>query len=186
MPDSIKTYGWGLDENSGSSSGGDATFGVNYSSYSSYLKATTNCQSTNSTIISVAKTGMNYSSGGYKNPSSTYQAMYNLFEYLNAKMTYDYYYDSLKGAVKAWTSKYANCCDSAHLMNACARSLGVPGRYVHAYCTFSSGLQTGHVWSEVLCGTSWKTADLVSDYNYLGYKTNTTVTLYNRYATLPF
>lgn len=186
LPDSMKTYGWGLDENSSSSSGGDATFGVDYSSYASYLKATTNCQSTNSTIISVAKTGMNYSSGGYKNPSSTYQAMYNLFEYLNNKMTYDYYYDSQKGAVKAWSSKYANCCDSAHLMNACARSLGVPGRYVHAYCSFSSGLTTGHVWSEVLCGSSWKTADLVSDYNYLGYKTNTTLSTYGRYATLPF
>lgn len=188
LPDGIKTYGWGLDESSssGTSSGGDATFGVDYSSYSSYLKPTTNCQSTNSTIISVAKTGMKYSSGGYKNPTSTYQAMYNLFEYLNAKMTYDYYYDSQKGALKAWSSKYANCCDSAHLMNACARSLGVPGRYVHAYCTFSSGLQTGHVWSEVLCGTKWYTADLVSAYNYLGYKTNTTVSTYGRYATLPF
>ena len=178
-----------MDESSGTSSGSGATFGVDYSSYASYLKATTNCQSTNSTIISVAKTGMKYTGGNYgsySNPSSTYQAMVNLFEYLNDKLTYDYYYDSQKGALKAWTSKYANCCDSAHLMNACARSLGVPGRYVHAYCRFSSGLTTGHVWSEVLCGTSWKTADLVSDYNYLGYKTNTTLSTYGRYATLPF
>lgn len=189
LPDSMKSNPWGLfDDGSGgtTSSGGDATFGVNYSAYSSYLISSTWCQSKNATIISVAKTGMKYASGGYANPTSTYQAMYNLFEYLNSKMIYDYYYDTQKGALKSWTSKYANCCDHAHLMNACARSLGVPGRYVHGYCRFSSGLLTGHVWSEVLCGTSWKTADLVSDYNYLGYKTSTTLELYNRYATLPF
>lgn len=188
LPDSMKSSPWGLfdDGSGGTTTGGDATFGVNYSAYSSYLISSTWCQSKNSTIISVAKTGMKYSSGGYANPSSTYQAMYNLFEYLNSKMTYDWYYDTQKGALKSWQTKLANCCDHAHLMNACARSLGVPGRYVHAYCRFSSGTLTGHVWSEVLCGTSWKTADLVSDYNYLGYKTSTTLELYNRYATLPF
>ena len=177
---------------SGTASSGDATFGNNFSSYSSYLKKTAYCHSTNATIISVAKTGMKYSSGtygGYSNPSSTYQAMFNLFEYLNDKTHYDWYYDSDKGATGVWSSKYGNCCDMAHLMNACARSLGVPGRYVHGYCKFSSGTTTGHVWSEVCTNASsakWYTADLVSDYNYLGYKTNTTLTLYNRYAELPF
>ncbi len=191
LPDTIKSFLWGTDgsESSGSTSGDGATFGYDYSAYSKYLGATTNCQATNSTIISVAKTGMKYTGGNYasyKNPSNTQQAMANLFEYLNDKTTYDGYYDSQKGAVKTWTSKYGNCCDMAHLMNACARSLGVPGRYLHGYCRFSSGLQTGHVWSEVRCGSSWKTADLVSDYAYLGYKTNTTLTFYSYYATLPF
>ena len=96
-----------------------------------------------------------------------------------------------------WNAKQGNCCDMAHLMNACARSLGVPARYRHGNCTFSSGKTTGHVWAEVYCGSSgiaagdsdgWLTADLVSYYNYLGYKTSTT----NYYSsgdkkiTLPF
>ncbi|MBE6928234.1 MAG: transglutaminase domain-containing protein [Ruminococcaceae bacterium] len=167
---------------------GDATFGNNYSSYAKYLVPTANCQSNNSTIITVAKTGMNYSSGtygGYANPTSTYQAIFNLFEYLNDKTSYEYYYDTSRGALGVWRDKCGNCCDMAHLMIACSRSLGVPGRYAHGYCHFSS-MSTGHVWATIYCGSQWYTADLVSNYNYLGYKTNRTGTLYNYYATLPF
>jgi transglutaminase-like putative cysteine protease len=125
---------------------------------------------------------MNYGS----TPTSTYGAMYNLMNYLNDNIGYGYYYDTYYGAVGTWNNREGNCCDSAHLMIACARSLGVPGRYVHAYASFSSGLVTGHVWAEVLCGNEWWTADLVSDYNYLGYKTNSTLEVYGRYRELPF
>ena len=173
------------DAGSSTPSAGDAVFGNNFSSYSKYLARTSYCHSDNATIISVAKTGMKYGS----TPTTTYQAMYNLFEYLNDKTHYDYYYNTEKGATGVWSSKYGNCCDMAHLMNACARSLGVPGRYVHGYCRFSSGLTTGHVWSEVCTNSStdkWYTADLVSDYNYLGYKTSSTLELYSRYVELPF
>lgn len=164
---------------SSSTSSGSATFGADYSAYSAYTVPTSNCQSKNATIIAVAQTGMKYSSGshgGYANPTNTYQAMFNLMEYLNAKTSYSYYSNTSKGALGTWNAKSGNCCDMAHLMNACARSLGVPARYRHGYCVFSSGLKTGHVWSEVYCGSSygWKTADLVSAYNYLGYKTSTT------------
>lgn len=160
-------------------SSGNATFGADYSSLSAYTVPTSNCQSTNATIIAVAKTGIKYSSGshgGYANPTNTYQAMFNLMEYLNAKTSYSYYSNTSKGALGTWNAKSGNCCDMAHLMNACARSLGVPARYRHGYCIFSSGLRTGHVWAEVYCGSSygWKTADLVSASNYLGYKTSTT------------
>ncbi|MGM9554163.1 MAG: transglutaminase domain-containing protein [Faecousia sp.] len=197
LPASVSVKGWddliaSLGGSTGSGSSGNATFGADYSAYSKYLVPTTNCQSNNATIISVAKTGMAYtgSSRCYSSPSNTYQAMVNLFEYLNDKTSYSYYENTSKGALGTWNAKTGNCCDMAHLMNACARSLGVPGRYRHGNCTFQSGLRTGHVWSEVYCGSSygWKTADLVSDYNYLGYKTSTT----NYYssadltATLPF
>ncbi len=167
---------------------GDATFGYNYSSYASYILPTANCQSTNATIISVAKTGMNYSSGtygGYANPSNTYQAIFNLFEYLNDKTSYLYYFDTSRGALGVWRDKQGNCCDMAHLMIACSRSLGVPGRYAHGYCHFSS-MSCGHVWASILCGSTWYTADLVSNYNYLGYKTNRTGTFYSYYRELPF
>jgi len=173
---------------SGTYSEGDATFGVDYSAYAKYLVPSSNCQSTNATIITVAKTGMYYSSGtygGYSNPTSTYQAIFNLFEYLNDKTSYEYYYDTSRGALGVWRDKCGNCCDMAHLMNACARSLGVPGRYAHGYCHFST-MSTGHVWATIYCGTKWYTADLVSNYNYLGYKTNTTGTFYSYYASLPF
>ncbi len=173
---------------------GNATFGQDFSSYSRYLVPTANCQSTNATLMSVAKTGMVY--GG--NPSNTYQAMKNLFNYLNDKTTYDYYANTHRGAYGVWRDKAGNCCDMAHLMIACARSLGVPGRYRHGYCHFSS-MSTGHVWADVFCGKQfasydnynsdgWLTADLVSYYNYLGYKTNRTSYFYgsDKCAELPF
>jgi transglutaminase-like putative cysteine protease len=144
--------------------------------------------------MSVAKTGMVY--GG--NPSNTYQAMKNLFNYLNDKTTYDYYANTHRGAYGVWRDKAGNCCDMAHLMIACSRSLGVPGRYRHGYCHFSS-MSTGHVWADVFCGKQfasydnynsdgWLTADLVSYYNYLGYKTNRTSYFYgsDKCAELPF
>ncbi len=180
MPSGISVELWS--KTNGTYVEGSATFGNDYSAYGNYLQPTSNCQSNNATIISVAKTGMNY--GGAA--TSTYSAMYNLMNYLNDNLAYDYYYDTQQGALNTWNYRSGNCCDCAHLMIACARSLGVPGRYVHGYCRFSSGLTTGHVWAEVLCGSEWYTADLVSDYNYLGYKTSTTLELYNRYVTLPF
>ena len=166
---------------------GDATFGADYSAHAKYLVPTKNCQSNNATIISVAKTGMMYSTNGYANPTNTYQAMWNLEKYLNAKTSYLSYYDTLRGALKTWTDKQGNCCDMAHLANACARALGVPGQYQHGYCRFSS-FSTGHVWSRVYCGADrgWLIIDTVSNSNYLGYKSNTTTTLYNTYAELPF
>ncbi len=180
LPTQAKAEAWAI--TNGTYVEGSAAFGNDYSGYTSYLQPTANCQSNNATIISVAKTGMNYGS----TPTSTYSAMYNLMEYLNDNIRYDYYYDTYYGALGTWNRRAGNCCDEAHLMVACARALGVPARYVHAYCRFTSGLTTGHVWAEVLCGNEWYTADLVSDYNYLGYKTNTTLSTYGRYTTLPF
>lgn len=186
LPNYCSATNWAV--TSGTYSEGDASFGVDYSAYAKYLVPTAYCQSTNATIISVAKTGMYYSSGtygGYSNPTNTYQAIFNLFEYLNDKTSYLYYYDTSRGALGVWRDKQGNCCDMAHLMIACSRSLGVPGRYAHGYCHFSS-MSTGHVWASILCGSKWYTADLVSNYNYLGYKTNTTGTFYSYYAELPF
>ncbi len=187
LPDECSVTAWSI--TSGTYVEGDATFGIDYSAYSKYLSPTNNCQSNNATIITVAKTGMNYSAGtygGYSSPSSTYQAIFNLFEYLNDKTSYIYYANTLRGALGVWRDKGGNCCDMAHLMIACSRALGVPGRYHHDYCHFSS-MSTGHVYAKILCGSTWYTADLVSNYNYLGYKTNRSAyTMSGPHAQLPF
>ncbi len=166
---------------------GDATFGQDFSSFSKYLVPTRNCQSNNATIISVAKTGMMYSNGGYSNPTNTYQAMWNLEKYLNHNTSYIYYANTYRGALGVWRDKGGNCCDMAHLAIACARALGVPGQYMHGYCIFAS-MSTGHVYARVYCGSAkgWQIIDTVSNSNYLGYKTNRTAELWNTYAELPF
>jgi transglutaminase-like putative cysteine protease len=168
---------------------GEATFGNDFSGYGDYLVPTANCQSTNATIKAAAKTAMNYTGGsGCAVPATTYQAMWNMEKYVNPKLTYDGYYDTQQGALNTWNYKSGNCCDMAHLACAMARSLGVPARYQHGYCRFNSGLETGHVWAQVYCGSSkgWQIIDWVSGYSYLGYKNNTTLTFYNSYAALPF
>ena len=149
------------------------------SKYPGYLKTTKNCQVTNATLKAVGKTAIG-------SATTLRKAAQNLTNYLNSKTAYDYYYNTVKGAYKTWTSKVGNCCDMAHLVIACARSQGIPARYVHAYCSFQSGLKCGHVYAELWTGSKWEISDIVSDYNYLGYKTSTTLSVYNRYAELPF
>ncbi len=196
LPSSLKVQTW-FKTIGGTT--GNATFGNNFSSYSKYLVPTANCPSTNTTIISVAKTGMLYSSGaqgGYSSPTTTYQAMFNLMEYINDKTSYEYYYDTHRGALKTWSDRQGNCCDMAHLVIACARSLGVPARYYHYYCHFSS-MSTGHVFAGLYCpdapGTNsynkagWLFADPVNNANYLGYQTHTNAYVKSGpWAELPF
>ena len=161
---------------------GEASFGNDFSAYAKYLVPTKNCYPTNATLITVAKTGMYYTGGdhgAYPNPSTTYEAMFNLMEYLNDMTSYDYYMNTVRGGLKTWTDKMGNCCDMAHLYNSCARALGVPAKYEHWNCTFSSST-TGHVWASVLCPDApqnningdgyWIWADMVNNPNYLGYQ----------------
>ena len=179
LPDSIDITTWAATM---ASVPGQAAFGNDFSSYSKFLVPTLNCPSTNATIISVAKTAMYYSAGadgGFADPKTTYEAMFNLMEYINDMTDYEFYMNSSRGALGVWRDRKGNCCDMAHLMNACARSLGVPGRYEHWNCTFSSST-IGHVFSAVLCPDApkpnqngengWLYADPVNNPNYLGYQ----------------
>ncbi len=196
LPESVAVKPWYEYLGVGS---GDASFGNDFSAYKQYMVPTANCPSTNATIVSVAKSGMAYSNGshgGYKKPSTTYQAMFNLMEFMQDKISYDSYYDTQQGALGTWNARSGNCCDMAHLMNACARSLGVPGRYSHWNCQFAV-TNTGHVWSDVYCpdapGTNkynkpgWLCADPVNSPNYLGYQNHTNeYRLSGPHASLPF
>ena len=149
--------------------------------FESYVKATSNCQVSSSTIQNLAKT---IKAQGY---SSTAQLARNIFNYLNSKTGYSYYYDTHKGAVQTWNSRTGNCCDLAHLMIAVSRACNIPARYCHARCYFSSGLVTGHVWAELYVDGSWRSCDLTSSRNSYGVINN----WYNcgsirRYTSLPF
>lgn len=140
--------------------------------YKKFLKATKNCQVGNATLKSVAQTGIKY--GG--TPSNMYTAAKHLVQYLNDKTSYSYYYNTRKGALGTWNARSGNCCDMAHLVNACARSVGIPGAYHNTTCRFSNGVY-GHVYADLWCGKAygWKVADIVNSANYLGYKTNVTI-----------
>ncbi len=183
LPASMKTGSW---YDNISATPGDATFGNDFSAYAKFLVPTNNCQSNNATIINLAKVAMycpsSQSNQGrtYANPSTTYEAMWNITEYINYHTTYEGYANTSRGALKTWNDRAGNCCDMAHLMCALARSLGVPARYQHWWCQFSDH-QDGHVFAglyipDAPSGTkgndgNWFYADPVNNSCYLGYQT---------------
>ncbi len=195
MPETAQIYTWAaLSSDHPTITRGDATFGNDFSAFSAYLVPTNWCPSTNATIYAIAKTGMMYCDGydgGFENPSSTYEAMFNLTEYINDSTNYDSYLNTSRGALKTWADKKGNCCDMAHLLNACARSLGVPGKYEH----WSTSVG-GHVWASLYCPDAprsningdgyWIWADPVNNPNYLGYQNHTNYYRKAVYAELPW
>ena len=173
LPNYVSVTAWSSVSSSDSSSTSSAL--------AEYLVATTNAPSTNSTIVSLA----NSITSGL---TSTYAKAKAIFDWVNDNLTYSYYYNSQKGALGALSSGTANCCDTANLVVALARAAGIPARYQHGYCNFSSGWY-GHVWAQLYVNGTWYYADAISSSNSFGTINNwdlSTYTLYNTYAELPF
>jgi hypothetical protein len=174
LPSYLTVSAW----SSGSSEGSGSTVP---SSLQKYLVPTTNAPSTSSTIVNLAKS---ITSG----LTSDYSKAAAIFNWVRDHLSYSFYYDSQKGASGALSSRTANCCDTSHLVVALARAAGIPARYQHGTCTFSSGTY-GHVWAQLYVGGKWYYADAVSDSNTFGNIKNwnlNTYSLHGTYASLPF
>ena len=146
-----------------------------------YLKATTNCQVNNAQIQALAKS---ITSG----KTSTYNKAVAIFNWVNDNINYVYYTESQQGAVTTLNKKSGNCCDTAHLLIALERAAGIPARYEHGYCKFSSGWY-GHVWAQVYVDGKWYRADATYSLNSFGVIKNwntTTATIYGTYTSLSF
>jgi len=147
-----------------------------------YLKATTNCQSTNAQIVALSKSII--SSAG---ATTTYAKAVAIFNWVRDNIGYSFYYNTKYGAVGTLKAKTGNCVDTTHLLIALERAAGIPARYVHGYCKFSSGSWYGHVWAEIYVGGKWYSADAISYRNSFGVIKNwntATATIYGRYASL--
>ncbi len=146
-----------------------------------YLQATVNCQSTNASIIALA----NSLTAG---KTTAYDKATSIFNWVKDNIGFSFYYDTQYGAVGTLNSRTANCCDTTHLMVALARAAGLPARYVHGICTFSSGTY-GHVFAQIYVNGTWYYADGTSSKNSFGVINNwntSTWTLKGIYAELPF
>ncbi len=147
-----------------------------------YLKATKNCQSTDPNIVALAQA---ITSGS----SSQYQKAVKIFEWVRDNIDYSFYYNTKHGAVNTLMNKSGNCVDHSHLLVALARAAGIPAKYVHGSCVFSSGNTYGHVWAQLLVNDRWYDADATSSKNTLGVIKNwNTKTAYIKgsYIELPF
>lgn len=130
-----------------------------------YLKATTHCQVNNDAIKKV----VNSVTKGLTSASAKAKAIFN---YVRDTISYSFYYDTKYGAVNTLKYETGNCVDHSHLLVAMFRTAGLPARYVHGTCTFSSGSTYGHVWTQVLVDGMWTVADATSSRNSLGNVAN--------------
>ncbi len=147
-----------------------------------YLLATANCQSTNPTIIALAKSITNGS-------TSQYTSAAEIYNWVRDNINYAFYYNTQKGALGTLSSRSANCADTSHLMVALERAAGIPARYEHIYAQFSSGNWYGHVIAQVYVDGKWYYADGTSYRNSFGVVKNwntATFELEGIYASLPF
>lgn len=154
----------------------------NGESLTKYLSSSKNCQSTSSTIKSL-------SNSLTKNCKTELEKATAIFNWVRDKVSYSFYYNTKKGAVKTLSSRSGNCVDKTHLLIALMRSAGIAAKYVHGKAKFSSGSVYGHVWAQVLVGDTWVVADTTSSRNSFGVVNNwnpKTATIYGSYSTLSF
>ncbi len=147
-----------------------------------YLQATANCQSNDPSIIAMAQS---ITSGA----TSSYDKAQRIFNWVRDNLEYSMYYNTKYGAVKTLVNKQGNCVDHSHLVVALSRAAGLPARYVHGVCTFTSGSTYGHVFAQIYANGQWYNADATSYRNELGvirsWDTNSW-TYKGTYTELPF
>ncbi len=125
---------------------------------SPYLSSSTNCQVTNEAIVNLARSLT-------ASCTNAYDKAVAIYNYVRDEISYSFYYDTHYGAVGTLNAGTGNCVDQAHLSIALYRAAGLPARYVHGTCSFSSGGVYGHVWVQVLLGDTWVVSDSTSNRN---------------------
>ena len=158
------------------------TASAEYQAYQNYLIATSNCQSTSTTIKALAASIT-------KGSTTDYGKAVRIFNWVRDHISYSFYYNTKYGALGTLNKRSANCVDTAHLLIALERAAGIPARYKHGTCRFTSGTWYGHVWAQVYVNGKWYNADATSDRNSFGVINNwntSTFTLNGTYASLPF
>ena len=147
-----------------------------------FLSSSKNCQSTSAAIKSLARDIT-------KNAKTELEKATAIFNWVRDKISYNFYYNTRKGAEKTLSSKSGNCVDQTHLLIALMRSSGIPAKYVNGKASFTSGNTYGHVWAQVLIGDTWLVADTTSSRNSLGVINNwntKTVTIHGTYSSISF
>lgn len=147
-----------------------------------YLAATANCQVNDPRIKALAAS---ITAG----KTTAYAKAVAIFNWVRDNVGYSFYYNTKYGAVGTLNSRTANCVDTAHLVIALSRAVGLPAMYVHGTCQFTSGSWYGHVWARIWIDGKWYAADATSSRNTFGVVNNwntATYTLKGTYASLPF
>lgn len=112
-----------------------------------------------------------------------------LFNWVRDEISYQFYYNTQKGADLTLSTRSGNCCDQAQLLVAMARSVGLTIRFATGTCKFTSGNTYGHVWTQFYLNGKWVIADTTSSRNSLGSVKNWNTNSYTSkgtYTVLPY
>lgn len=150
---------------------------------SSYLHQTSHMD-LSSQIIKDARDAA-WNKAGVTAASTVREKATAIFNYARDEWKWEDYYNTKKGAEGTITAKGGNCCDLSNAVVAMARISGIPARYFHAQCHYSSGY-IGHVISQMFIDGEWVMADASNDSNKLGTVAFTDYTNLHYYEDLQF
>ena len=126
-----------------------------------------------------------WAKAGVTESSTVRQKATAIFNYARDEWEWENYYNTSKGAVGTINARGGNCCDLSHAVVAMSRLSGIPARYFHGQCQFSSGV-IGHVVSQMFVDGEWLMADASNNSNSLGTVVFTGYTGLHYYEELPF
>ncbi len=148
----------------------------------SYLDATRNCPIDDSVVIAARDAAIS----GLPANATDRQKAEAIFAYARDEWEWENYNNTKKGAVGTINAKGGNCCDLTHATLAMCRATGIPARYLHGKCYFSSG-EIGHVIPEIYVDGKWWIADPSNNNATFGTPTwQGMATFHGRYNELEF
>lgn len=146
---------------------------------SDFLRKTNNCDIDSSVVLAARDAAI-------EGKTTVREKAEALFYYSRDEWDWINYANTRKGAVKTIQDKEGNCCDLSHALIAMTRAAGIPARYMHGQCLYSSGL-IGHVFVEMYVDGEWYICDPSSNSNEFGTHNWAHMDTFNgRYKTLPF
>ena len=149
---------------------------------SDYLRKTNNCAIDDPVVIAAKDAAL----AKLPENATQIQKVKALFEYARDQWEWEDYSNTSKGSVRTIQAKGGNCCDLTHATLAMCRAAGIPARYMHGQCYFSSGV-IGHVIPEIWDGHRWWICDPSNNSATMGNPSWKGMNKFNgRYKELPF
>jgi len=149
---------------------------------SDFLRKTTNCDTESSVVLAARDAALAHLPA----TATDRQKAEALFNYSRDEWEWLDYANTRRGSVQVVQDKGGNCCDLSHALIAMTRATGIPARYMHGQCQFSSSV-IGHVFVEMYVDGQWFICDPSNNGNQFGTHNWTHMVTFNgRYKTLSF
>lgn len=157
-----------------------SSFPAKVSSWQSdFLHKTSHCETDSPVVLEAMKVAVSGNTTVREKAEALFNYSRDEWEWLN-------YMNTRKGSVQTIQEKSGNCCDLSHALIAMCRAAGIPARYMHGQCQFSSAV-IGHVFVEMYVDGVWYICDPSNNANTFGHHNWKHMDTFNgRYKTLPF